>query len=370
MDKIKWVAVLLVLVLLGAYVVQNDSKVTDSAEPIKIGAALGLTGDGAIWGEMSQKGAQLAVDEINKKGGVDGRQLQLVVEDTKSTAKDTVSAVSKLKNFDKADAFLVTWLDVYQGAESLVSEGNIMISPDAGIEAVNGVSVHPGVFSAWYRTEAKSDLAVKHMSEHGIKKLYIIAQNDSYYATAVQFMESSAKKYGVQIVGTEMLNAGADIKTTLTKIGAEKPDAVFFAFYDEQINSEFLKRRTAYLGTSVAIYGDEFVQQNYARDAMAGLFESIYFYAPQKQEKAFLSAFKGRYGTDPVFGASTSYDAVYMLAKAFADKPQNVDEYMRSTKFKTVSYGEVTFDALGGISTKNNYFTIQKITNGVASPAN
>lgn len=361
------VLIALLLIIGGMIAYQFFPKSED--ETLKIGAALGLTGDAAVWGEASRNGAELAVNEINRNGGVNGRKIELIVEDTKSTSKDTLSAVSKLKTIDKVDSFLVTWLDVYQGSESLLPDGKIMISPDAGVEAVNGAKTHSRVFSTWYRTGPKSELAVKHMSEQGIKKLYVIVQNDSYYATAAQFIEDASHKYEVEIVGKEMLNPGTDIKTVLVKIKSAKPDAVFFAFYDEEMNFEFLKRRETYLGSKVTIYGDEFVQQNYQREDMKGLFENIFFHAPQRQERTFVDAYKAAYGKDPIFGASTSYDAVYMMAELFRDRPENIDSYMRSTTFNTVTYGEVTFDAIGGISTPSNTFTIQQIKNGIAIEA-
>ncbi len=66
-----------------------------------------------------------------------------------------------------------------------------------------------------------------------------------------------------------------------------------------------------------------------------------------------------------MFGASTSYDTVFMIAEVLRDKPEDIDKYMRSRTFKTVSYGEVTFDDIGGITTNENYFTIKQIQGGV-----
>ncbi len=336
---------------------------------ITIGAALGLTGDAAAWSEASFNGAKLAVAEINANGGVNGRPLELVVEDTRSTSKDTVSAVSKLQNIDHANAFLVTWLDVYQGAASLLTEGQVMLSPDAGVEAVNGEKVYPRVFSTWYRTEPKSDLIVKYMAEHGKKKLYMVAQNDSYYVTATQFMEAAAKKYGVEVIGTDLVSPNTDMKTILAKIASAKPDAVWFAFYDERSAVELMQKRSYLVSNGIEFYGDEFVQQNYTRPEFAGQFEGVYFYAPQTPDRRFFDAYTKRYGTEPVFGASTSYDAVYMLARMFRDNPKDIDAYMRSTQFDTVSYGKATFDRIGGIATPTNYFTIKRVENGKAAEA-
>jgi branched-chain amino acid transport system substrate-binding protein len=364
--KIIWGAAILIALIVIILSVNKESDKNLSEGSVKIGAALPLTGDASIWGEAALNGIKLAVKEINDKGGINNKKLELNIEDTRSTSKDSVSAVSKLQNIDGAKALLVGWLDVYQGAESVLKPDTLMISPDAGIEGVNGTKMHTNVFSTWYRTQPKSELAIKHMVNDGKKKLYIIAQNDSYYATAVGFMEEAAAKYGIEIVGKEMLNSGTDMQTILAKADVKKPDAVFVALYDEKQNVDFLKKHSSLLSSNVSIYGDEFIQQNYARtDYNSAWFEEFYFYGPKTPNASFFNKYKSTYNVDPVFGASTAYDSVYMIAKALKDNPTDLNSYMRQTKFDTVSYGTVTFDALGGVATPESYFVMKQIKNGV-----
>ncbi len=361
---------IMTLALLGTLILWSKNNQTERPA-IKIGAAMALTGDAAVWGESSLNGIKMAVNEINTNGGINGRQINLVVEDTRSNSKDSISSVSKLQNIDNVDALLISWLDVYQGAESILKPNTLMISPDAGIEGANGNKIHPNVFSTWYRTQPKSELAVKHMAEHGKKTLYIIAQNDSYYATVVSFMEEAAKKYGVEVVGKDLLNSGTDIQAIMVKVNEKKPDAVFVALYDEKENVTFLKRNKFLLNSSISVYGDEFVEQNYIKaDYSKDWFENFYFYGPKTPESSFFNKYKTLYKVDPVFGASTAYDAVYMIARALKDRPLDLNSYMRSTKFSTVSYGGVTFDKLGGIETPENYFVMKQIKDGLPIDAN
>lgn len=364
-SKIIWIVVAMVVV--GGLVWMNKAKgPATSGEVIKIGAALALSGDAAVWGEASLNGAKLAVEEINNKGGIKGKKIELIVEDMKSTSKDSVSAVSKLQNIDKVNALLVSWVDVYQGAESIVKPNTILISPDAGVEAINGEKLHENVFSTWYRTQPKSDLSVKYMSEVGKKKLHILVQNDSYYLSVVKFMEEAAKKYGVEVVGKDLINPGTDLRTTLTKISAEKPDVVFVGLYDEKQTLDFLKNHSSLLNKDIMIFGEELIDQNRVRpDYDKSWFEGIYYYGPRKPDASFFNLYKSTYGKEPVFGAAPTYDSVYMLAKMFNDNPTDISHYMRNTKFDTVSYGQVMFDDLNGITAPVNYFVINKIEAGI-----
>lgn len=356
----------IIIIIIFAITLSRPSTQTGGVEGVyKIGAAYALSGDAAVWGESALNGTKLAVDEINTKGGINGKKIELAVEDIKSSAKDSVTAVSKLQSIDKVDALLVGWLDVYQGAESVLAPNTLMISPDAGTEGVNGVTVHKNVFSTWYRTQPKNELAIKLMAATGKKKLYVITQNDSYYVSAIGFLKEAAAKHGIEIVGIDMLNAGTNMNSVLIKVKEKKPDAVFVALYDEKENVDFLKKWKSLLGNTVAVYGDEFVQQNYNRtDYRPEWFEGFYFYAPRNPDTAFTSTYKTAYGIDPIFGASTAYDSVYMIAKALKDNPADLDSYMRSTTFDTVSYGKVSFDEIGGISTTEDYFVMKQIKDG------
>ncbi|MDB5259968.1 MAG: branched-chain amino acid transporter substrate-binding protein [Candidatus Nomurabacteria bacterium] len=358
--------IIIVILIISIGILLFATYKQSQKDTIKIGMALGLTGDASAWGEVSLNGAKLAVEEINAKGGIDGKKLELVVEDTKSTSKDSVLAVSKLQDVDKVRGIIITWLDVYHGPESMLKPGVIMISPDAGVEAINGEKKYPGVFSTWYRTEVKSDVAVKHMAESGKKKLYIITQNDSYYITVAKFMEKAAKKYGVEIVGVDFLNPGTDIKSILLKVRAKNPDAVFFAFYDEKLNLEFLKKKPTFLSSSTSGYGDEFVEQSYQNKDLVSLLNGIYFYSPKAPDMSFYNAYMNIYGKPPIFGAGNTYDSVYIISKAWSDNPKDIDGYMRSATFKTATFGDITFDALGGVSTGSNYFVMKQIQKGKA----
>ena len=76
--------VITIILMLTIVIFNHSSKASKlfQSETVKIGAALGLTGDASTWAEMSLKGAQMAVDELNTKGGINGNKIELVVEFT------------------------------------------------------------------------------------------------------------------------------------------------------------------------------------------------------------------------------------------------------------------------------------------------
>lgn len=356
--------IIVVALVVWLIVSKKDSSVTDSQESIKIGGAFALTGDVAEYGEADMQGAQLAVDEINAKGGVNGKTLKLLVEDTRSTSKDTVSAFTKLRSVNGAKYFIVSFADTYPGTESLVGPDELMISPDAGVEVMNGEVMHDNVFGTWYRTQPKSELVIKHLAETGKKKLYMAVGNDGYYETVIEYTKQAAEKYGIEIVGIDQFGSGTDMKSILPKVKASGADALFFGILDDQVYTDFLKDKLGFL-KDVAIYTDE-VATSYLGAEYASYMEDMYFYTnvPPKQE--FLEAFKKKFNHEPQITASVSYDTVYIMAEVMKDNPENISDYMRSRSFDTVSYGKITFDELGGVMAEEDYFTIKQVKNGEA----
>ena len=360
------VIVLLVVIIIIAVISSklSNKQIGSSEEIVKIGGAFALTGDVAVYGEADRDGAQLAIDEINAAGGINGKQLKLIVEDTRSTARDTVTAFTKLKNIDKADYFLVSFADSYPGTESLVDKDEMLISPDGSPEVMNGTVMHDTVFGTWYRTQPKSELAVRHMAETGKKKIYVIANNDAYFSMVVDYTKEAAKKYGLEVVGVDLMGNNADIRSLLPKVKASGADALFFSTMDQGIYTDFLKHHKSML-KDVAIYTDE-VATSYLGPESVGNMENVFFYTNVEPSTKFLEAFKAKFGHEPQITASVSYDSANMIAQVIKDSPSDIASYMRSHTFDTVSYGKVTIDAIGGIQSDAKYFVMKQVKNGKA----
>jgi len=121
----------IVIIVLAIYYFGGDKE---QVSEIKIGGAFGLSGIAADWGEVERNGMILAIEEANSKGD----NIEFVVEDTKSTNKDTVAAVSKLINVDGVDILVgPTWSDSYGGASPFADQNSmIFVAPSASIAAM------------------------------------------------------------------------------------------------------------------------------------------------------------------------------------------------------------------------------------------
>ena len=98
----------LIPLLSFAFLACNGSDGGQDAEPFRIGVMESLTGPGESYGTVANQAKQMAVDEINAAGGIDGRPLELIVEDSRCTAQDAIAAFHKLTDVDGVKIILGT----------------------------------------------------------------------------------------------------------------------------------------------------------------------------------------------------------------------------------------------------------------------
>jgi branched-chain amino acid transport system substrate-binding protein len=361
----KKIIILIVAVLVVVGVVVSKRSGSERGETIKIGGAFALTGDASSWGEAEKNGVTLALQDINNKGGIDGRKVELIIEDTKSSSKDSISAVQKLISVDNVKYIIgTTWLDSYPGAQGLVKNKDvILITPSASINAVQGNDPISNVFAVWYRVDAITEGLVKTMKERGINKVSLVFQNDAYYTEFIDYLKKSALKYGIEVVSENLLNPGqSDFKTIFTKIKSEKVESVVFGMYDDEMTFGFLKDHKI-IAPDVRLYSNEQVRQYVSNDNYKNYINGIVFVENTKPSSDFINKYKGVYSKDPELSAGTTYDTFNILVQAIRNS-DDVVGYIKKKTFDTVSFGKITFDQIGGVVTENKQYDVKEVVDG------
>lgn len=201
-------------------------------EPIKIGLDDPFTGTYAEEGRHEQIGCQLAVDEINKKGGILGRPVTLLSED--STSTDTGVAVSKghqlidrdkvnflLGNVNSAMALALGDLSNQAGVLHIVTGGHT--------DAVTGTDCHWNVFRVCNTTRMETDAVAKLLFEKYGKKWYFITPDYAFGHTLQEGFEANLKNFGGTEAGAALAPLGTtDFSSYLIQAEAAKPDVILF----------------------------------------------------------------------------------------------------------------------------------------------
>ena len=224
-------ALAIISILLASLMVFSFGCAKKEEKEIRIGITLPLTGDAAIWGQSQKDGYDLALSQINVKGGINGKKLVLIYEDDKGLPKDGVAALQKLINVDKIK--LLTGIansSVALAYIPIINEHKILfISSGASSPKLTGASKY--FFRTWPSDIAEALAMAKYAhNELKLNKIAILYINNDYGIGLSEPFKSNFESLGGKIVNSENFEQGAtDFRTQLTKIKASNPEAIYLA---------------------------------------------------------------------------------------------------------------------------------------------
>src|SRR5580658_8947267 len=225
---------------LGAMQIASPFVVKSLAdEPVKIGLDNPLTGTFAALGKNELIGAQLAVEQINAKGGILGRQVELLVED--STSGDTATAVQKalkLIERDKVD-FLIGNINSALAqaiANTSNQKGVFHIVPGGHTDSVTGTQCHWNVFRVCNTTRMETNSVSKLLLSSFGKKWYFITTDYAFGHSLQEGFEASLKAAGGTELGADYTPLGTtDFSANLIKAQSTNPDAIILLLAGDDI---------------------------------------------------------------------------------------------------------------------------------------
>ena len=369
MNKIKSAIMIGAAVLFTACM--GDEKVSET-ETIKIGGLAPLTGSLAIYGVTTTNGANLAIDEINKNGGILGKKVEYITLDTKGDSTEAVMAYNKL--IDRGVSAIIgeiTSKPSLAVAEIAAQDNMPMITPTG--TQVDITEAGPSIFRVCFTNPYQGKvLAVLAKERLNADTAAIMINNSSDYSDGIAkaFIEQ-ADILGIKITAKEGYADGdKDFRAQLTKIAAEQPDVLLVPEYYEQ--ASLIATQAREVGVKAVFIGsDGWDGITKTLDSSSyNAIENSYFTnhfsmqdtAPKIQN--FLKSYKDTYNEDPSAFSALGYDAVYMVKKAVENagstNKEAVVDALKNIEYDGIT-GYLTFDE------HNNpvkAVTILKITNG------
>lgn len=293
-------------------------------EEIKIGAVLPMTGDAAVYGEPLKQGMELALNRLMDEGGVSGKKLTIIYEDSRAEPKTAVSATNKLIQIDKVpmiigDMFSATTLAMAPIAQKA---GVTILSPTASAEAVPnaGDCIFTIFPSDVYEGEKLGSFVV--LTKRGTTLGIIYPQADAM-ATIREKFRNTVEELGGKIVFDESYLPGTtDFRSILTKARTANPSMIFVPTYLDDLSrilrqAKELRVETRFVTISTALDDKLF---ELAGDAAENVIFTAPFYDSESEIpeiKEFVHYFDKKYGKVPNIWSAYGYDALYIAALAF-----------------------------------------------------
>lgn len=325
---------------------------------IKIGMNTTLTGKAAAEGELAKKAADLAVEEINGKGGIGGKaKIQLLVQDSQSTDQGAVTAFRKSIDSDAVDVFLgpvkstqvLAMIDQINEARipTIVGGTNVTLT-QKGVKWLFRMRPNDGV---------AAPAMVKYITDElKLSKVAILHDSDAFGTGGGDLLEKALKDKNLTAVRREKYTGGdKDFTAQLSNIKNANPEIM--CLYATNIADDgVILKQVKQLGLIFKIMGSPSTAQttvyDLAREAQDGIYSTV-DYVPETTDvaKRYFEAYKKRYGIEPDDLSAWAYDAIYVFADALktagsADKAK-VREGIAGIHNNTRVIGVVNFDKLG-----------------------
>ncbi len=226
------VSIVVTLVVSAAW-----SGVFAQGDTIKIGVIQPLSGPVAASGNYIRMGAEIARDWINAKGGVNGRKVELLIEDNKSDPKEAASAAEKLIVRDKVPAIMGAWgSSMTLAAMPKLEEYGVPMVVETSSAASITKRGNPWIFRISPPSEMEALGLEQYVSKLGVKKADFLAVNTDWGRGAVSAFGDVLKKKGESVGVVEYMDqAATDMSAQLTKIKGSGGDTLFVTTAVEQI---------------------------------------------------------------------------------------------------------------------------------------
>jgi branched-chain amino acid transport system substrate-binding protein len=351
--NIIWLIVVAIILIVLIFVFSKNKK---SSDTILLGGAYMLTGPTSLVGEQQKNATILAVEEVNKTGGINGKKIEVVQEDTQFNAKTALSAYYALKNRG-IDFIIIGGSPVVAPIHpEVIKDNSFMIVTDATL---------PSYFDNNSRTCRIALTAknfgpglVKILQNHGYLKVATLYPDNEAGRGFYNEFEKSFKDNGGSIVLSEFYNASgsSDYRTSLLKLKSKQSSFDALVYQNITNTGEVMLKQIKEAGINTPIItdyytinnpvikdlklmnGTEFVDYDYIKTVTT---------SDNPTSKSFKEAYRLRYSSDPSYFAASTYDAIMLTVQGIKNSgynPTEVGEYISKLKDYEGVTGLLSFD--------------------------
>lgn len=331
--SIMLVAAMAVTALTGCGSNSGSSSKKD-ADKYYIGGIGPTTGATAIYGTAVKNGAQIAVDEINAAGGINGKQIEYRFEDDQNDAEKSVNAYNTLKDWGMQMLVgTTTTAPCIAVAGKTASDNMFQITPSASATDVLS-SGNGNIFQVCFTDPNQGIASAQYIAENKLaKKIGIIYDSSDVYSSGIEEkFEAEAKDKGLQIVSKAAFTADSktDFGTQLQKAKDAGADLLFLPIYYQE--ASIILKQADTMGYKPKFFGVDGMDgiltvENFDTKLAEGVMLLTPFAADAKDKKVqnFVKTYKEKYKDTPNQFAADSYDAVYALKAAIEESKATPD---------------------------------------------
>ncbi|MEI7799050.1 MAG: ABC transporter substrate-binding protein [Opitutaceae bacterium] len=337
---------------------------------IKIGEYASLTGKEAAYGDTSHKGTLLAIEELNARGGLLGKKLELLTEDNQSKQGESATVVKKLISRDHVIAVLgeVASIRSLEAAPIIQNARIPMVTPSSVNSKITEIGDY--IFRVCFVDAFQGQVLAKFVGTTlKVKRVAILTSVSNAYSVGMtKIFETRFRADGGLIVAEQKYAEGdKDFRAQLTAIKASGAEAIFASGYYTE--AALICKQARALGLAVPIFGGDGWDAPPLLEIGGAAMEGTYFsthYSPDNPSPAvqnFNQRYQARWGTRPDAWAALGYDSAMVLADAIwragTTAPAAIRDALATTKDFCAVTGAITMDSQRNASKSAVILTIK-----------
>lgn len=316
--KLQYLAIaILILAILGC----TTGNVVKE-ETIEIGATLALSGKYGFHGQEEMNGIQMAADEINSQGGINGKRLKIIFEDNKGDAKEAVNNVNKLIYIDDVPIIISAFTHITSSINDIVANNNKILFYASTVREMAEKSNY--AFRDYFDAEDSGRAIAREIKQKGYTKIKILTAVSDVCQIYEEGLIDEASKLGITITNIEHYQVNSpDFRTNLLKLDLKQEDALVLCTWR---HSDIIMKQIKELGlieTQTFHLVGPFLQvtntpeirklfeENNAVSSWYGISES----PNNEKQLKFINDYESKFGRKPSPDAAFFYDDVHFLAK-------------------------------------------------------
>jgi len=354
-----WIIVGIAILFLIGFIYSNYKA--EKEETIKIGGAFGLTGAASEWGIEELNVVKMVIDDVNFNGGIDGKKIELIVEDTKTESKDTLNAVKKLIEVDNVQVIIgPTWGDSFGELVGPVGEEAkvVQLTPSGALEVAEQKYDFKYFFSTWYPQLPEVEEHIKFLKSKNLTRISIMHDQDPFNTLFADMYKEEVEKNNFTVTDVLIIKTDEkDYRTVLIKAKQKNPEVMLINIFEVGNLGSVLKNMKE-LNMNTLILATSSGQTQDLLDSYADIAEGkMYFSNPDLSSdryRKFLDRYKKKYGNEPKgASAAPTYDAINALIQVLKNGARNGEEIrneLNKVEVPGILVDKIKFNEKGQIS--------------------
>lgn len=281
--------------------------------PIVGGAVLSLTGAGASYGEWMKGGIDLAVEEINKDGGIDGHPLEIIYQDHMADAAKAVNSFNYLVDIKHVPFSFISYSAPTLAVQPIAAQHKVVLINGGGQS--NKLSNKPYLYNNINSIKTEQTIEINWIyNDLGFHTASMLTANDEAGRDASEVFRKEFTKLGGKIFGEEYgsLNA-TDFRAQLTKLRAEKAAVLNIGLYGRATSVAVNQARQLGIKTPMMTSAASLIPETFAAKGAQGMYVTNFSFDPNGE---FAKRYEAKYHREASFYALQYYNGMHIVAQA------------------------------------------------------